>query len=107
MVGNLVADSISSINVTLQNGSSLTGSINSAKTAKAADLTMDASSSWNVTADSYLASFSDANGISGTTITNITGNGHTVYYDASLPANSSLGGKTYNLNERGTLKPFN
>jgi hypothetical protein len=37
--------------------------------------------------------------------TNISGNGHTVYYDATNSANSSLGGQTYPLAGGGTLKP--
>jgi hypothetical protein len=55
---------------------------------KVANLTLDGTSSWTVTADSYLTTLNTA-GISETSITNIIGNGHTVYYDAS--ANSSLG----------------
>ncbi len=42
---------------------------------------------------------------SGTTITSIVGNGHTVTYDSSLAANSYLGGKTYTLVNGGTLSP--
>ncbi len=107
LTGSLVADAISSLTLTLQNGSTLTGAVNADHAAKAANLTMDASSSWTVTADSYLSAFSDAKRISDSTITNVTGNGHTIYYDASLAANSSLGGKTYSLNGGGTLKPIN
>lgn len=99
MVGNLVSDSISSITATLSNSSTLAGSINTAA------LTLDGTSSWTVTADSVLTSLSDAAGISGTSITNIYGNGHTVTYDSSLSANSALGGKTYTLSGGGTLKP--
>jgi len=58
-----------------------------------------------VTGDSQLMSLSDSSGISGTTITNIHGNGHTVTYDASLAANSALGGKTYTLAGGGQLTP--
>lgn len=101
--GNLVADAISSIDLTLQNGSTLEGAVNAEHTAKAANLTLDASSKWTVTADSYLTQLNDSAGISGMTITNIIGNGHTVYYDSS--ANPSLGGKTYSLSGGGTLKP--
>jgi hypothetical protein len=43
--------------------------------------------------------------MSGTSITNIVGNGHTVTYDATLAANSSLGGKTYSLANGGQLTP--
>jgi len=103
LTGDLVADSISAITLTLQNGSSLTGTINADHTAKSASLTLDATSSWTVTGDSTLTSLTDASGISGTTITNITGNGHTVYYDAS--ASPALNGQTYTLNGGGYLKP--
>lgn len=104
LAGDLVADSISSIALTLQNGSALTGAINSAHTAQALSLTLDATSTWTVTADSYLTSLTDPAGISGTTITNIIGNGHTVYYDpAACPA---LGGATYTLKGGGTLQPI-
>jgi hypothetical protein len=105
LTDNMVVDSLSSIMAKLQNGSSLTGAINSANTAGAAVLTLDATSRWTVTADSYLAGLSDAGGISADTITNIYGNGHHIYYDASLAVNSSLGGKTYTLNGGGYLSP--
>jgi hypothetical protein len=99
LAGNVTADSISSIDVNLENGSTLTGAINPAA------LTLDATSTWTVTGDSVLTSLSDAGGISGTNITNINGNGHMVTYDASLAANSALDGKTYTLSGSGMLKP--
>jgi len=79
--GNLVADKISAISLSLQKNSAFTGAINTAKTAS---LTLDATSSWNVGADSYLTCLANADGISGTTVSNITGNGHTVYYTPAL-----------------------
>jgi hypothetical protein len=102
LTGDMIADNISSLTATLQNGSSLTGAINSERTAEVANLTLDGTSIWTVTADSYLTTLNTA-GISGTSITNIIGNGHTVYYDAN--ANSSLGGQTYILSGGGYLKP--
>ncbi len=99
LTGNLITDSISSIMATLKNNTALTGYINSAA------LTLDLTSTWNVTADSVLIGLTDTGGISGTTITNIYGNGHTVYYDASLDANSALGGLTYSLANGGKLTP--
>jgi hypothetical protein len=99
LAGDLVSDSSSSISATLRNGTTMTGSINSAA------LTLDATSVWNVTGDSQLTSLSDASGISGTTIANINGNGHTVTYDASLSANSALGARTYSLAGGGQLTP--
>jgi hypothetical protein len=101
--GDLVADAISSLSATLQNGSSLTGAINVANIAKEANLTLDSSSTWTVTADSYVSCIDGAT-ISGTTISNITGNGHTVYYNASLC--TALNGQTYTLNGGGTLTPM-
>lgn len=101
--GNIVTDKISTVSLSLKNGSSYTGAINTANTAKSISVTLDSASSWVVTANSYITTFSDTDGISGTTITNITGNGHTIYYKSS--ANSSLGGKTYTLVGGGNLKP--
>ena len=103
LTGDIELNSISTITATLQNSSSLTGAINSANTGKEVNLALDASSAWNVTADSYLTCLTDADGISGDAITNITGNGHAVYYNAS--ACSALGGKTYALSGGGSLKP--
>jgi hypothetical protein len=101
--GRLVADNLSSITAALQNGSSLTGAINADKAAKAANLTLDATSTWNVTADSYLTCLRDTAGISGAAATNIIGNGHTVYY--SLSACPALNGRSYTLSGSGTLTP--
>lgn len=99
LTGSLVTDSISSIDATLNGGSSLTGAINSAA------LALDSSSTWIVTGDSALTTLSDTGGISGTTIANILGNGHTVTYDTSLDGNRALGGQTYTLANGGTLRP--
>lgn len=103
--GDFSADTISTLDVTLENSSTLTGAINPDNTAQAASLTMDETSTWTVTADSYLSVLLDDGGIDGSTITNIVGNGHAVYYDASLEANSALGGLTYTLVNGGTLQP--
>jgi hypothetical protein len=100
LAGSVVTDKISTVALTLKNGSSLAGAIN---TAKSVSPTLDASSTWTVTADSHVTSLSDTAGISGTKITNIVGNGHTVTYDSS--ANPGLGGKTYTLSGGGVFKP--
>ena len=99
LAGSLSADSISSIHATLADGSALTGTIG------AAALELDGTSTWIVTGDSALTTLSDPEGISGTSITNIYGNGHTVTYDSSLDGNRALGKKTYTLNGGGTLVP--
>ncbi len=83
----------------LRNGTTLSGEITNAA------LSLDATSTWTVTGDSALSTLSDAVGISGSAITNIVGNGHTVTYDAGLAGNSALGGKTFSLVNGGTLAP--
>ncbi len=105
LIGDLAADAISSLNLTLQNNSTLMSAINAENTAKAANLTLDATSAWTVTADSYLTCLADPDGIWGSNITNVTSNGHTVTYDAN--ACPALGGQTYTLNGGGTLSPAN
>ena len=97
--GDMIADSISTIAVTLKNNSTLTGKLSKAS------LSLDGTSLWSVTANSVLAALTDAAGISGGSITNIKGNGYTVTYDSSLSANTYLGGKTYSLAGSGSLTP--
>ncbi len=58
-----------------------------------------------MTGDSRLTSLDDETGMSGTTITNITGNGHTVTYDATLAADAWLNGATHTLAGGGRLTP--
>jgi hypothetical protein len=99
LTGNITCDSYSSVTATFQNSSTLKGYINSAA------LTLDASSTWNVTADSYLTSFTETGGTTSSALTNITDNGFTIYYNKSLSANSWLGGSTYTLSGGGKLTP--
>jgi len=103
--GDISADESSLVEISLEDGSTLTGAINPDNSADVIRLTLDASSSWNVTADSYLTKLNDEAGISGTTISNISGNGFTVYYNAN--SNIYLKGKIYTLNGGGYLKPLN
>ncbi len=102
--GSVTADRYSTIALKLLQDSTLSGAVNTAKTAKSISLTLDASSTWSVTANSHLTSLSGAV-IHGSTITNIMGNRHTVTYDTSAAANSYLGRKTYTLANGGTLGP--
>ena len=55
--------------------------------------------------DSALTGPPDTDGISGTTITNIYGNGHTASAIKALPQTVPLGGKRYSLADEGTLVP--
>jgi hypothetical protein len=99
LVGDLVTDAISSIAATLANGTTLTGTIDTAA------LALDGTSTWTVTGSSHLTTLDDQAGIAGNTITNIVGNGNSVTYDATLAANGYLGGATYTLSGGGTLTP--
>jgi hypothetical protein len=103
LAGSITADKISSVELTLKNGSSLKSAVNPTNSAKAMKLTLDVTSSWNVTANSYVSTLSDPDGITGTTVTNIKGNGFTVYYNSA--ACPELGGKAYSLSEGGSLVP--
>ncbi|MEO8624858.1 MAG: immunoglobulin domain-containing protein, partial [bacterium] len=98
LAGDLVADATSSIALTLQKGAKLTGTV------QRVALTMDATSTWTVTATSVLTTLTNA-GISGLSITNIVGNGFTVYYALANAGNAALGGKTYTLVGGGSLVP--
>ncbi|MEV7388152.1 hypothetical protein [Streptomyces sp. NPDC091215] len=96
--GDITASSDSSVTATLEDGAALTGTITHAA------LALDPGGHWTVTGDSALTSLAGAE-IHGDRITGITGNGHTVTYDASLAANSALGGLTYRLAGGGVLTP--
>jgi len=98
--GDLVCDRVSTLSATLQKNSTLTGTISGAA------LTLDATSSWNVTGDSAVTSLVDPSASSGTTLPNIHGNGHSVRYDAGLPENQWLSRKTYVLADGGQLIPM-
>jgi hypothetical protein len=97
--GNLITGGTGTITAALRNRTTLTATIN------AAALTIDSTSNWIVTGNSTLTSLSDPSGISGTSIKNIRGNGHTVTYNPGFAANAKLGGKTYGLAGGGVLKP--
>lgn len=99
LVGDVIADAGCSASAALKNHTTLTGAI------KEAALRLDATSKWNVTGDSTLTSLTNPDGVTGQSLTNIVGNGHTVRYDASLAANQWLGGKTIPLTKGGQLTP--
>lgn len=101
LYGNVSVDASSTILMDLQNGSHWSGAINTDNTGKKVDVNLDASSSWSLTADSHVDGFTDGT----TALTNLKGNGHTLYYNSSSAANAWLGGKTYELQGGGYLKP--
>ena len=100
--GDVQCDSVSSVSFNLTQSSSLTGSIDAAHTAQSIVLSLDASSAWNVTGDSYLSALTNAD----SACSNIQSNGHTVYYDAANTANAWLNGQTLSLPGGGFLCPI-
>jgi hypothetical protein len=103
MAGLIHADTYSKISITLKNSSSLTGAINNSNTGNLVTLTMDYTSKWTLTATSHINGLLSNPLISGSSVSNITGNGFNVYYKAS--SNPSLGGNVYTLVNGGQLIP--
>lgn len=99
LAGDFVTDVISNIRLDLRDGSQLTG-----KTTSNVDVTLDASSHWSLTDDTRVGKLMGAV-ITEDTVSNITGNGHSLSYDSRY--NPDLGGKTYQLAGGGSLAPGN
>ena len=97
--GNISVDNISTASFILKS-STLTSTINSENNAKEVNLSLDSSSKWVVTGDSYVTTLTLENN----DLSLIEDNGYTIYYDAS--ANSWLNGQTINLSNGGTLTPI-
>jgi len=86
--------------LTLKDSSTYQGRINGGA------LTLDASSKWTLpdgAGSTMIGKLTDADAISGDSVTNIVGNGSDVLYDPAV--NPSLGGKSYGLVGGGHLKP--
>ncbi|KAG2187461.1 hypothetical protein INT44_005149 [Umbelopsis vinacea] len=100
LTGNISCGKSSSISISLNQSSSMTGAINSNNNASYIHFALDTSSTWNVTGTSYISSMA----IDDTSFSNIYGNGHSVYYLSSN--NTWLGGKTYSLQNGGNLTAY-
>ena len=101
LTGDIVCDSISSMDFVLADGTVYTGTVNSAN-GGAVSLTLEKSAVWNVTGDSYVASLKDTD----TSLVNIKSNGHTIYYDVNNNGNAVFGGKTIALPDGGKLAAY-
>jgi len=97
----IACDAISSVALALSDSSSLTGAVDNANTGDCS-VTLDSTSSWTLTSDSYVTSLTDSD----TSCKNITSNGHTIYYDSTNEANSWLNGQTITLSDGGTIAPM-
>lgn len=100
--GDIQGNENSDLSLTLKDHAQWNGAMNPDHKAKSASLTLDNTSTWNVTGDSYLTVLSDADQSLG----NIHSKGFTVYYKADEKANQWLGGKTLTLTGGGHLMPL-
>ena len=75
--GNIVIDSISTLDMTMKSGSYYEGTINGDNSGKSIKLTLDKKSKIKLTGDSYVTSLDDAD----TDYSNIDFNGYTLYVD--------------------------
>lgn len=98
--GNVSCDNIGSVSMSLTNSTAFTGAVDSENTGDVT-VTLDKTSKWNVTDDSYVTAIIDAD----SSFSNIVSNGHTIYYSSSDSRNSSLNGKTITLSDGGKLVP--
>lgn len=76
MDGNITVDDISTLDMTLSDGSAFTGSINSTGDAGDVSVTLDSSSTWTLTGDSYITSFDGD-------LSQINANGYQLYVNGS------------------------
>ena len=74
MDGDITVDDFSSLDLTLSEGSTFTGTINSSGTAGDVAVSLDDTSSWILTGDSYLSSFDGD-------LSQVQANGHQLYVD--------------------------
>jgi hypothetical protein len=105
MEGMIYADANSKDYITLSNGTTYSNaSINPGNVAGLVTLTMDATSTLSLSADCHINGAISISGLSsGSVVSNISGNGYSIYYTKST--NSGLGGLAYALTNGGYLLP--
>lgn len=96
--GNVVVDAISSVSLTLGNGTKYTCAINAANTGKV-NLNLAKKAQLTLTADSYV----NVLDLENSSYKNIKSNGHTLFYNKNEKANSYLHGRTILLPDGGKL----
>ena len=76
ITGNIIVDSISSLAMTLSSSSSFTGAINTSGQTGTVSVTLDSSSSWKLSGNSYVSSFNKNSG-------KLYANGFTLYVNGT------------------------
>ena len=93
--GNILVDNISTLDLSLSNGSSYSGTINSENSAKEITITLDSSSILSLTGDSYITALN--NDVSDNS--NINLNGYTLYINGTALTSTNYNGTTVTTNE--------
>ncbi|KAL1879299.1 hypothetical protein Daus18300_001880 [Diaporthe australafricana] len=101
LAGDLVAYNGSYISWNLTAHSSWEGAAYSGYSDSYVDVALDATSSWTLTADSYVQNLTDADA----TLANIASGGFNVYYNTSALLNGWLAGSTISLEGGGSATP--
>ena len=76
LTGQIIVDKISTLNLSMKNGTTYTGAINQDGAAGDVTVTLDSSSTWTLSADSYVTTFNGD-------VSNINANGHTLYVNGT------------------------
>ena len=97
--GDILVDNISTLDLSLKNGSSYSGKINSDNIAKTINITLDSSSTLTLTGDSYITSLN--NEVSDNS--NINLNGHTLYVNGTAITSTNYKNATVIANDNNDI----
>lgn len=104
--GNIKVNRLSTLTVNLNKGAKLNSGINTDNVEGShIDIVLNHGGQWLVREDSYVSSVSFETSVD-KGVKQIKGK-HTVYYDASNPANAPLGGQEFKTKGGGMLRPYN
>lgn len=93
--GDILVDNISTLDLSLKEGSSYSGTINGENTAKTINVSLDTGSTLTLTGDSYITSLN--NEVSDNS--NINLNGHTLYVNGNAITSTNYKGETTTTNK--------
>lgn len=102
--GDLKADALGTILVTLRNGSTWEGAANPDKAAKEVSITLEGGCLWKVTADSWISTLRVEGNTAPAAVKQLVSGGHSIWYKTSV--NTWLGGRTIVLDDGGALRPY-
>ena len=85
-----------------ENNSTYTGMLNTGGEALRMEVSLDRTSGWDLTGESYVSAVRNDEA----SMLKIKDNGNTIYYEAENSANEWLNKRTYVLQDGGTLRAF-